>query len=544
MSSIHDRQPVSPASALLGGGVPASPDRRPRRRASSAPARRPTPDTPREANPAFQELGVPAELAGVLASDGKARAFPIQAATLPDSLAGRDVLGRGRTGSGKTLAFALPLVAGLAAASQAGARANVPGRPRGLVLAPTRELATQIAEVIEPLARVEGLRVTTIFGGVKQARQEAALGRGADIVVACPGRLEDLMGQGIVHLSSISITVIDEADLMADMGFLPAVTRILRATPERGQRLLFSATLDNGVDVLVKRFLHDPVHHSVDPAESPVERMTHHVFEVADADAKKALIDRLASGEGRRIVFFRTKHRAKRTAKQLTASGIPAVDLQGNLSQNARDRNLALFQSGEVRVLAATDVAARGVDVDDVALVIHADPPREHKEYLHRSGRTARAGAAGDVVTICLPEERKDLADVLRKAKIRVTPERVTAASPSVAELVGTVAPFVAPAPVAAPAPARSRRGGRGPQGGAQTSQRGGRRGGQASQRNAHSAQSTRGSGAGAEELTAGGWITRASQGRATHSAAAVSAARQPRRGGTGSSRGRRGTGR
>jgi superfamily II DNA/RNA helicase len=454
------------------------------------------------------------------------------------------VLGRGRTGSGKTLAFALPLVAGLAAASQARARANVPGRPRGLVLAPTRELATQIAEVIEPLARVEGLRVTTIFGGVKQARQEVALGRGADIVVACPGRLEDLMGQGIVHLSSISITVIDEADLMADMGFLPAVTRILRATPERGQRLLFSATLDNGVDVLVKRFLHDPVHHSVDPAESPVERMTHHVFEVADADAKKALIDRLASGEGRRIVFFRTKHRAKRTAKQLTASGIPAVDLQGNLSQNARDRNLALFQSGEVRVLAATDVAARGVDVDDVALVIHADPPREHKEYLHRSGRTARAGAAGDVVTICLPEERKDLADVLRKAKIRVTPERVTAASPSVTELVGTVAPFVAPAPVAAPAPARSRRGGRGPQGGAQASQRGGRRGGQASQRNAHSAQSTRGSGAGAGELTAGGWTTRSGQGHTTHSAAAISAARQPRRGGAGSSRGRRGTGR
>ena len=393
---------------------------------------------------------MPAELTRVLLQDGKERAFPIQTATLPDSLAGRDVLGRGRTGSGKTLAFALPLVARLAAAD--GVRANAPGAPRGLVLAPTRELATQIAQVIEPLAGALGLRVTTVFGGVKQARQEVALHRGAAIVVACPGRLEDLMGQGIVSLGSVTITVVDEADLMADMGFLPAVTRILRATPPRGQRMLFSATLDNGVDVLVRRFLHDPVHHAVDPEESPVERMTHHVFEVADADAKKALIERLASGQGRRIVFFRTKHRAKRTAKQLTQAGIPAVDLQGNLSQNARDRNLALFQSGQVRVLAATDVAARGVDVDGVELVIHADPPREHKEYLHRSGRTARAGHTGDVVTICLPEERRDLAAVLRQAKIRVTPLRVTAASPEVVDLVGAVAPLVRPAPAGAAA--------------------------------------------------------------------------------------------
>ncbi len=414
-------------------------------------------DTPR-ADLTFSELGVPDELAGVLAKDGKTTAFPIQAATLPDSLSGRDVLGRGKTGSGKTLAFALPLVTRLSRAAQQGARANTPQRPRGLVLAPTRELATQIADVIDPLARVEGLRVTTVFGGVKQARQEAALRRGIDIVVACPGRLEDLMGQGLIHLSDIAVTVVDEADLMADMGFLPAVTRILRATPERGQRLLFSATLDNGVDVLVKRFLHSPVHHSVDPAESPVDQMTHHVFEVADADAKKDVLEALASGMGRRIIFFRTKHRAKRMAKQLTAAGIPAVDLQGNLSQNARDRNLGLFQSGEVRVLVATDVAARGVDVDDVALVVHADPPTEPKEYLHRSGRTARAGNAGDVVTISLPEERRDLADVLRKAKIRVTPERVTASSALVADLVGERAAHVRPAPVQQPQPARATR--------------------------------------------------------------------------------------
>lgn len=398
-------------------------------------------------SPTFASLGVPAELVTVLEGQGKATAFPIQTDTLPDTLSGRDVLGRGRTGSGKTLAFAIPLVARLAEAG----RTNTPHRPRALVLAPTRELASQIAEVIEPLGRAYGLRVTTVFGGVKQTRQEMALSRGAAVVVACPGRLEDLMGQGLVSLSDIAVTVIDEADLMADMGFLPAVTRILRATPEVGQRMLFSATLDNGVDRLVRQFLHDPVLHSVDPAESPVEQMTHHVFEVADADRKKDLIEALASGTGRRILFFRTKHRAKRTARQLSAAGIPAVDLQGNLSQNARDRNLAAFDSGEVRVLAATDVAARGVDVADVELVIHADPPREHKEYLHRSGRTARAGHSGDVVTICLPEERRDLAQVLRKAKIHVTPERVDAHSPEVAELVGERAARVAPRPAAQP---------------------------------------------------------------------------------------------
>lgn len=393
--------------------------------------------------PLFSSFGLPATLVTALAADGKTTAFPIQAATLKDTLAGRDVLGRGRTGSGKTLAFSLPLVTRIA--RDAGRNANVPHRPRGLVLAPTRELASQIARVIEPLAHAEGLRVATVFGGVKQGRQERELTRGAAIVVACPGRLEDLMGQRIISLSDVDVTVIDEADLMADMGFLPGVTRILRATPVKGQRLLFSATLDNGVDTLVRRFLHNPVHHSVDPAESPVDRMTHHVFEVSGADEKKALLEALASGSGRRILFFRTKHRAKRTARQLTSAGIPAVDLQGNLSQSARDRNLAAFDSGSVRVLAATDVAARGVDVPDVQLVIHTDPPVEHKAYLHRSGRTARAGMTGDVVTICLPEERQALAAVLKKAKISVRPQRVTALSPQVAALIGQAAPRVKP---------------------------------------------------------------------------------------------------
>ncbi|MFB9618685.1 DEAD/DEAH box helicase [Brooklawnia cerclae] len=402
----------------------------------------------------WASLGVPAPIAGALISQGKATAFPIQADTLPDTLAGRDVLGRGRTGSGKTLAFAIPLVARLAAHSGS---ANTPRRPRGLVLAPTRELATQIDEVIAPLAAACGLRSTTIFGGVKQARQEHALARGAEIIVACPGRLEDLLGQRILTLKDICVTVIDEADLMADMGFLPGVTRILDATPRSGQRMLFSATLDNGVDRLVERFLDHPVRHSVDSAESPVDTMTHHVFEVGGSDDKAKLIEALASGTGRRILFYRTKHRAKRAAKHLTAAGIPAVDLQGDLSQNARERHLAAFESGEVRVLAATDVAARGVDVDGVALVVHVDPPVEHKEYLHRSGRTARAGNVGDVVTICLPEERRDLAAVLRRAKIRVTPQRVVANSPEVTELVGERAPRVAPAPVKATPQSRSR---------------------------------------------------------------------------------------
>ena len=250
-------------------------------------------------------------------------------------------------------------------------------------------------------------------------------------------------------LDAVEITVIDEADHMADLGFLPGVTRILNATPAGGQRLLFSATLDNGVDKLVSRFLQNEVLHSVDEAHSPVAAMTHHVFTLADADAKKDVVKALASGTGRRILFMRTKHQAKKLAKQLTGQGIPAVDLHGNLSQAARDRNLAAFSSGAVKVLVATDVAARGVHVDDVELVIHVDPPMEHKAYLHRSGRTARAGAEGAVVTLVLPEQRRDVSQLLRKAAISVEPVAVTATSPEVVELVGKVAPYVKPVPVA-----------------------------------------------------------------------------------------------
>ncbi|RQP11778.1 MAG: DEAD/DEAH box helicase [Microbacteriaceae bacterium] len=404
----------------------------------------------------FRTLGVPAPLVSVLAADGKTEAFPIQVDTLPDTLAGRDVLGRGRTGSGKTIAFALPLVARLGTKLAGGARRS--GLPLGLVLAPTRELATQITNTIQPLADAYGLRVTTIFGGVSQNRQAQALRDGVDIVVACPGRLEDLMGQKLVRLDAIEITVIDEADHMADLGFLPGVTRILAATPAGGQRLLFSATLDNGVDKLVKRFLANPVMHSVDEIDQPPVKMTHHVFGTPDADAKKDLVRTLASGRGRRILFMRTKHHAKRLAQQLTASGIPAVDLHGNLSQPQRDRNLAAFASGDARVLVATDVAARGVHVDGVELVVHVDPPAEHKAYLHRSGRTARAGSEGDVVTLVTPAQEKDVAQLMRKAGIEASVQRVTADAPVVAALVGEVAEYVAPAPK----PARQQQGGGG----------------------------------------------------------------------------------
>ncbi|MFD1722702.1 DEAD/DEAH box helicase [Amnibacterium endophyticum] len=393
----------------------------------------------------FADLGVPSSLLPALTERGITEPFPIQSATLPDSLAGRDVLGRGRTGSGKTLAFSLPLVARLSG----GQRRS--GRPRGLVLAPTRELATQIAAVLEPLAAAAGMRITTVFGGVSQRPQETALKGGVDIVVACPGRLEDLLSQRVLTLDDVQVTVLDEADHMADMGFLPGVTRILSKTPERGQRLLFSATLDNGVDKLVQRFLHRPVTHSVDDGRSAVETMEHAVLEVADADAKKHVMEALASGTDRRILFVRTKHVAKRLAKQLTAAGIPAADLQGNLSQNARERNLAAFSTGGIRVLVATDVAARGVHVDDVALVVHVDPPTEHKAYLHRSGRTARAGASGTVVTLVLPEQRRDVAALLRAAGIKATPTSVTATRQEVEALLGEVAPKVAPTAVAAP---------------------------------------------------------------------------------------------
>ncbi|KQQ83388.1 MULTISPECIES: DEAD/DEAH box helicase [Micrococcaceae] len=391
----------------------------------------------------FAALGTPKALADTLTAQGIVEPFPIQVKTLPDTLSGRDVLGRGRTGSGKTIAFAIPLVARLA--EREAKHFRKPGRPMGLVLAPTRELATQINATIEPLAKAAGLNTTVIYGGISQARQEKALRAGVDIVIACPGRLEDLIRQRILTLEAVEITVLDEADHMADLGFLPVVKKLMDMTPSQGQRLLFSATLDNGVDKIVQRYLSNPLTHSVDDPQAAVTTMEHHVLVVNDQTVKKQLIVELASGAGRRVLFMRTKHHARKLAKTLTDAGIPAVDLHGNLSQNARDRNLAEFSNGDVRVLVATDVAARGVHVDDVELVIHVDPPTEHKAYLHRSGRTARAGSDGTVVTLTLPEQQSDVKKLMKAAGVEVSFERVTANSPLVAELVGEMADKIDP---------------------------------------------------------------------------------------------------
>jgi superfamily II DNA/RNA helicase len=367
----------------------------------------------------FSTLGVPARLTTVLSGLGIETPTPIQAATLPDALAGRDVLGRGRTGSGKTYAFLLPLVARLSD----GSRPRT-SRPRALVLAPTRELALQIDASLAPLAKAAGLRTRTVFGGVGQGPQVEALRRGVDVVVACPGRLEDLIGQGHCSLEDVEVTVIDEADHMADLGFLPGVRRILGRTPRGSQRLLFSATLDNAVDKLVREFLVDPKTHEADSAQSPVAKMDHHVLHVERAQRLDVLVD-LTSAPGRTVVFTRTKHGAKALARQLNKAGVPAVELHGNLGQTARTRNLQAFHDGSAAALVATDIAARGIHVDDVALVVHADPPAEHKAYLHRSGRTARAGNAGTVVTLMTSEQKRDVRDLTRAAGITPTTTRV-----------------------------------------------------------------------------------------------------------------------
>jgi superfamily II DNA/RNA helicase len=370
----------------------------------------------------FAALGVPTGLCETLAAQGLIEAFPIQTATLPDALAGRDVLGQGRTGSGKTLAFALPIVARLAASR----RAQNDRRPRALVLVPTRELAAQVEAVIKPLAASARLRSATIFGGVGAAPQIAALRAGTEIIIGCPGRLVDHMGTRALDLSGIEITVLDEADHMADVGFLPMVRRLLDATPQRGQRMLFSATLAGGVDQVVRLYMDDPVTHAV-AIEAPIE-MTHHVL-VIHPDERLNVLAELARAH-RSVVFTRTKHRAKQLRQKLAAGGLNVVELHGNLSQNARTANLDAFSDGSANVLVATDIAARGIHVDEVPLVVHADPPMEHKAYVHRSGRTARAGASGTVVTIATHDQVHEVRTLLRQANITATWSRLQANAP------------------------------------------------------------------------------------------------------------------
>jgi superfamily II DNA/RNA helicase len=436
--------------------------------AVSRPRTTPAHGTSASANPgpgvapgtaSFADLGVPAPLVAALAAAGVHTPFPIQAATLPDALAGRDVLGRGRTGSGKTYAFVLPVLARLAA----GAGRRRSGHPRALILAPTRELASQIDAALAPLARVLGLRTLTVFGGVAAGPQIAGLRAGVDIVVACPGRLTDHLRAGHVRLDAVEITVLDEADHMADLGFLPVVRRLLEQTPAAGQRMLFSATLDAGVDVLVRRFLTDPRTHHVDPPRSAIATMSHHVLHVR-ADDRLPVLTRLTAAPGRALVFTRTKRRARVLTRQLVAAGVRAVELHGNLAQNARTRNLEAFSAGAVRTLVATDIAARGIHVDDVALVIHADPPVEHKAYLHRSGRTARAGAAGTVVTLMTDDQEREVRELARRAGITPTTTRLRPDHPFLDELAPGRRTFTAP-----PAPPDERAAGSGRRGAGRT---------------------------------------------------------------------------
>jgi superfamily II DNA/RNA helicase len=399
------------------------------RRPASSVSDRAAPGAPTPSG--FARLGLPAALVDALAAAGIAEPFPVQTATVPDALAGRDILGRARTGSGKTLAFVLPVLARVASTR----RPAVGGRPRALILAPTRELARQIHQVIEPLASGLGLRATTVFGGVPLQPQVSALRRGVEIVVACPGRLEDLLRSGACRLGDIEITVLDEADHMADLGFLPAVRRIVDQTSAHSQRLLYSATLDAAVDVLVRRYLSNPVVHHVDDDRASNPEMAHHVLHISAGHRVEVLVD-LTSTSERTVVFTRTKHRARLLARQLVAAGVPAVEMHSNLNQAARVRNLSAFSSGRANVLVATDIAARGLHIDDVELVIHADPPLEHKAYLHRSGRTGRAGAGGTVVTIATEDQRADVASLGKRAGVNATVSQHRPGQPSLRHIL------------------------------------------------------------------------------------------------------------
>lgn len=444
---------TTPSRAGTASRPTPRPTGRRRPRVGSAGAQRSVAEHPArpqvtEAAPSsFAALGVPPALLAALASAGYETPLPIQAATLQTALAGRDVLGRARTGSGKTVAFAIPTIAALAASGSQ----RRPGAPRALVLVPTRELAAQVASAVTPLARAAGLRVGTVYGGVAQARQVSMLRQGVDVLVATPGRLEDLIGQKCCSLAAVEVSVLDEADHLADLGFLPAVRRLLDQTPSGGQRLLFSATLDGAVDALVARYLHDPVVHSVDTMSTGPPELSHYTFTVERRD-KPMVVRELASGRERSLLFMRTKHAARKLAIDLNRQGIPAVDLHGNLSQARRQQNLAAFASGAARVLVATDVAARGIHVEGINLVVHVDPPTEHKAYLHRSGRTARAGAPGTVVTVVLPEQARAVATMIRRAGADATSARVGPGAAEIAALTGPpVEPVAAVAAVAVP---------------------------------------------------------------------------------------------
>ena len=417
---------------------------------------------------AFADLDMPAALLKTLDAQGVTEPFPIQGATLPNSLAGRDILGRGRTGSGKTLAFGLALLA-----RTAGRRAE-PKAPLALVLVPTRELAQQVTDALTPYATSVNLRLTTVVGGLSITKQSNALRRGAEVMVATPGRLKDLIERGDCSLENVGITVLDEADQMADMGFMPQVTALLKQVEPDGQRMLFSATLDANIDRLVRMFLTDPVVHSVDPSAGAVTTMEHHVLYVLDETDKKAVTTRIAARDGRVIMFLDTKRSVDRLVKRLLSSGVRAAGLHGGRSQPQRNRTLDQFKNGQVTALVATNVAARGIHVDDLDLVVNVDPPTDHKDYLHRGGRTARAGESGSVVTLVLPEEKREMTKLMSFAGIRPRTAEIKSSSEELVRVTGAREPSGVPVVIEVPAQPEPKRA---PSGGRSRSRRGAPRG-------------------------------------------------------------------
>ncbi|WP_030586737.1 DEAD/DEAH box helicase [Streptomyces anulatus] len=445
----------APRAKVQGSKAPA------RRRATPPQGEFALPETVTPALPsveAFADLDMPAALLKTLAAQGVTEPFPIQGATLPNSLAGRDILGRGRTGSGKTLAFGLALLA------RTAGRRSEPRAPLAMVLVPTRELAQQVTDALTPYATAVNLRMATVVGGMSITKQSATLRRGAEVLVATPGRLKDLIERGDCRLDEVSITVLDEADQMADMGFMPQVVALLKQVEAGGQRMLFSATLDKNIDRLVKMFLTDPVVHSVDPSAGAVTTMEHHVLHVLDETDKKAVATKIAAREGRVIMFVDTKRAADRFAKRLLASGVRAAALHGGRSQPQRNRTLDQFKTGEVTALVATNVAARGIHVDDLDLVVNVDPPTDHKDYLHRGGRTARAGESGSVVTLVLPEEKREMTRLMQDAGIAPRTTRVTSSDAELGRITGAREPsgiaIVIEVPQPTPPKQRTRSGG------------------------------------------------------------------------------------
>ncbi|MFF7180511.1 DEAD/DEAH box helicase [Streptomyces sp. NPDC008121] len=454
----------------------------------------------------FDALDMPPALVKTLAAQGVTEPFPIQGATLPNSLAGRDILGRGRTGSGKTLAFGLALLA-----RTAGRRAE-PKAPLAMVLVPTRELAQQVTDALAPYATSVQLRLATVVGGLSITKQANSLRRGAEVLVATPGRLKDLIERGDCRLDQVSITVLDEADQMADMGFMPQVVALLKQVEPDGQRMLFSATLDQNIDRLVKMFLTDPVVHSVDPSAGAVTTMEHHLLYVADETDKKAVTTRIAARDGRTILFLDTKRAVDRLVKRLLASGVRASGLHGGRSQPQRNRTLDQFKNGLVTVLVATNVAARGIHVDDLDLVVNVDPPIDHKDYLHRGGRTARAGESGSVVTLVLPEQKRDMSRLMSNAGISPRTAQIKSSDEELTRLTGAREPSGIPVviEVPQPTPPAAARGGASrsgaPRAGGQRSRRGGGGGGGTGGRTRTASAGRTGAGAPASRTrTAGG---------------------------------------